>query len=78
MKFLSLKVQIEFAFSVFFTLSMFVITKIGTDSFEGNISLIQFQNLVGLFLFSNNKSFSNLCLACLTLLLHKFLTLPYL
>ena len=51
------KVQIEFAFSVFFTLSMFVVTEIGTDSFEGNISLMQFQNLVGLFLFSNNKSF---------------------
>ena len=51
------KVQIEFAFSVFFTLSMFVVTEIGTDSFERNISLIQFQNLVGLFLFPNNKSF---------------------
>ena len=51
------KVQIEFAFSVFFTLSMLVVTEIGTDSFEGNISSMQFQNLVGFFLFSNNKSF---------------------
>ena len=51
------KVQNEFAFLVFFTLSMLVVTEIGADSFEGNISLMQFQNLVGLFLFSNNKSF---------------------
>ena len=36
------KVQIEFAFSVFFTLAMLVVTEIGTDSFEGNISLMQF------------------------------------
>ena len=49
------KVQIEFTFSVFFTLSMLVVTEIGTDSFEGKISLMQFQNLVGLFLFLNNK-----------------------
>ena len=45
------KVQTEFAFSVFFTLSMLVVTEIGTGSFEGNIFLMQFQNLVGLFLF---------------------------
>ena len=51
------KVQIEIAFSVFFTLSMVVATEIGTDSFEGNISLMQFQYLVGLFLFSNKQSF---------------------
>ena len=31
------KVQIEFVFSEFFTLSMFVVTEIGTDYFEGNI-----------------------------------------
>ena len=68
------KLQIEFAFLVFFTLLMLVVTEIGTSSFEGNISLIQFQNL-GLFLFSNNKSFSYFCLACLALLLHKFLNL---
>ena len=51
------KVQIEFPLSVFFTLPVLVVTEIGTDSFEGNISLIQFQNLIGLFLFSNNKPF---------------------
>ena len=51
------KVQIEFAFSLFFTLSVLVVTEIGTDSFGRNISLMQFQNLVGLLLFSNNKSF---------------------
>ena len=51
------KVQTEFAFSVFFTLPMFVVNEIGTDSFEGSTSLMQFYNLVGLFLFSNNKSF---------------------
>ena len=45
------KVQTEFAFSVFFTLSMLVVTEIGACSFEGNIFLMQFQNLVGLFLF---------------------------
>ena len=60
------KVQIECAFSVFFTFSMLVVKKIGTDSFEWNISLTQFQNLVGLFLLSNNKSFWYFCLACLT------------
>ena len=49
------KVKIEFAFSVFFTLSMLLVTEIVTDSFERNISLMQFQNLVGIFLFSNNK-----------------------
>ena len=32
------KVQCEFAFSVFFSLSMLVVTEIHTDSFEGNIS----------------------------------------
>ena len=69
------KVQVEFAFSVFFTLSMLVATEIGTDSFEGNISLMQIQNLVGFFLFSNNKSSCYFCSACLTLLLHKFLSL---
>ena len=51
------KVQIEFAFLVFFTLLMLVVTEIGTDSFEGKIYLMQFQNLVGLFQFLNNKSF---------------------
>ena len=50
------KVQIEFPFSVFSVLSMLVVTEIDTDCFEGNIFLMQFQNLVGLFLFSNNKS----------------------
>ena len=51
------KVQNEFAFSVFITLSMLVFTEISTDSFKGNISLRQFQNLIGLFLFLNDKSF---------------------
>ena len=51
------KVKGEFAFYVFFTLSMFVVTGKGTDSFEGRIILMLFRNLVGLFLFSNNKSF---------------------
>ena len=51
------KVQGEFAFLVFFILPMFVVTEIGTDSFKGSISLMQFRNLVGIFLFSNNKSF---------------------
>ena len=51
------KVQGEFAFLVFFILPMFVVTEIGTDSFKESISLMQFPNLVGIFLFSNNKSF---------------------
>ena len=51
------KVQIDFTFSVFFTLSMLLVTEKGTDSFEGNISLMQFQNLAGLFLFPNSESF---------------------
>ena len=68
------KVQTEFAFSVFFTLLVLLVTEIGTDSFKGNTSLMQFQNLIGLFLFSNNKSFWYFCLAYLTSLLHKFLS----
>ena len=34
------KVQIGFALSVFFTLSMLVVTEVGKDPFEGNISLM--------------------------------------
>ena len=54
---LAKKVQSEFALSLFLTSSTLMVTEIGTDSFEGNIPLMQFQIIVGLFLFSNNKPF---------------------
>ena len=54
---LAKKVQSEFAFLLFLTFSRLMVTEIVTDSFEGNILLMQFQIIVGLFLFLNNKPF---------------------
>ena len=72
------KVQNEFAFSMFFTFLMVAVTWIGTDSLERNIFLMQFQDLVGFFLFSNNKSFWYFWIACLTLLtLYPASTIPF-
>ena len=72
------KLHNELAASKFLSVSVLMVAVTGVDSFVGNISLMHFQNFFGFLLVLVNRSlciFFFFLLACLTLLLHKFLCL---